>query len=231
MSYRTSFSKPGDVLDLEIGSDDEDFLGEVKFSAASAKPAALHLCATSPSAACAVPTVTAPSEPAATSQLTDTASTSSLEQQAGEGGADPAECQDLRDKLNRIRCHRRRRPKRRGARSNADLRAQLRDGRGRDADVPDEGPSTSSFARRRAAFLRDGKAGKARRRNVPYRIARRLRTYVDLDRPAEECGDECPGEFPAFHYRRDLFRHNPGNSASAVAELEGQREAHLERRT
>ncbi|KAL1485848.1 hypothetical protein MTO96_031723 [Rhipicephalus appendiculatus] len=226
MSHRASSSKPGDVLDLEIGSDDDDFLGEVKTWAASAKPAAPHLCATSPSAACVVPSVTVPSEPFSASQLKDAASTSgasSPEQQAGgEGGTDPAECQDLRDKLNRIRCHRRRKPKRRGARRNADLRAQLR-------DVADEGPS--SFARRRAAFLSDGKAGKARRRNVPFGISRRLRTYVDLDRPTEEFGndDECLGEFPPPRYRRDFFR--PGNSrASAVGELDGQREAQLERR-
>ncbi|KAH8035755.1 hypothetical protein HPB51_008122 [Rhipicephalus microplus] len=312
MSHRTSFSKPGDVLCLEIGSDDDKFLGEVKSSPTSAKSTALRPRSALPSAVGGLHSVTAPSEASLSSQLRDTASTtassrqqqtdrggtranecedlrnklnrircrrrrtqkrraarsddddflgevkssaasakptaprhrtaspnavgqapslctsseastsSQWEQQTGEGGTDETKCGDLRDKLNRIRCHRRLKPNRRERQSNADIRARWR-------GIADEG--LSSFARRRAAFLSDGRAGKARRRNAPFRNARRLRTYVDLDRPAEEFwhDDECLRGFLAPHYWRHWFR--AGNSTSAVGELQGQREAHAERRT
>ncbi|KAL3186451.1 hypothetical protein MRX96_027494 [Rhipicephalus microplus] len=110
--------------------------------------------------------------------MSSEASTSSQwEQQTGESGTDETKCEDLRDKLNRIRCRRPLKPNCRERQSNIYLRARCR-------GVADEGVSSS--AKGRAAFLCDGRAGKARRRNAAFRNARRLRTYVDLDRLAEE---------------------------------------------
>ncbi|XP_075730880.1 uncharacterized protein LOC142795442 [Rhipicephalus microplus] len=151
-------------------SDDDDFLGEAKSSAASAKPTAPHYRAASSNALSQVPSVCASSEPPTSSQW---------EQQTGECGTDETECEDLRDKLNRIRGRLPLKPNRRDRPSNADLRARWR-------GVADEG--LSSFVRRRATFLCDGRAGKARRRNASFRNARRLRTYVDLNRPQRNSG-------------------------------------------
>ncbi|KAL3186449.1 hypothetical protein MRX96_027492 [Rhipicephalus microplus] len=194
-------------------SDDDDFLGEAKSSAASAKPTAPRYRAASSNAVGQVPSVCASSEPPTSSQW---------EQQTGECGTDETKCEDLRDKLNRIRRRRPLKPNRRERPSNADLRERCR-------GVADEGLSSS--AKRRATFLCHGRAGKARRRNAPFRYARRLRTYVDLDRPAEEFwnDDECNRGFLAPHYWRYLFR--AGSGTSAVGELQGQREAYAERRT
>lgn len=217
MSQRTS-SKLGDILILDIGSDDDDFLGEVKPSAGSATPISSNSRAASPRAVQEVPSVTAPSRASTSCQLEDAAPTtaSSRRRQHIEADTDPAECRDLREKLNRIRGHRRRMPKGHEAHRNTDLGAWPR-------HVDDKEPSC--FSRRRMAFLSEGTAGKAHRRHPFFRNARRPSTYVDLDRPAEEYGNDENGigGFPAPHLQRDFFR--PGNKTpdpSILRELEGQ---------
>ncbi|KAL3186458.1 hypothetical protein MRX96_027501 [Rhipicephalus microplus] len=198
MSHRTRCRRRRTQKRRAARSDDDDFSGEAKTSAAPAKPTAPRYRTASPNAVGQVPSLCTSSEASASSRW---------EQQTGESGTDETKCEDLRDKLNRIRCRRPLKPNRRERQNNADLRARCR-------GVADEG--LSSFARRRAAFPSDGRAGKARRRNAPYRNARRLTTYVDLDRPAEEFwnDDECIRGFLAPHYWRHGFR--AGNSSSAV---------------
>ncbi|XP_049522421.1 uncharacterized protein LOC125944976 [Dermacentor silvarum] len=205
-------SNPGDVIDLEMGSDDHDVLGEVKSRTPSAKPAAPR--PHSLTAACAAPPLDAPSEAVPTSHLEDHDSTggasSSLERQAREAGSDRLGYSDLRDKLKLLRCRRRRKPQRQRSRFHGDLRTKLSDSRARreqDSDEERRAPTTSS-GRRRAAFTSGySEAGHAGRRNARQGMARRRKAYVDLDRPAEEDVGDVDGAGPfhdltASYYRR-----------------------------
>ncbi|XP_075534455.1 uncharacterized protein LOC142568334 [Dermacentor variabilis] len=234
MSHRASSSKPGDVLDLEIGSDDDDFLGEVKSPACSAKPAAQLPQPPSLSAAGAARPLDAPSQPEPTAQLQGDGSSGtaspSPEHRARRADADRPGHPDLRDKLNLIRCHRRRKSKRRRSRSGGDLRSQLSDHRERadhDADEEPRAPAVGApSGRRRAVFRGGSRAGNGGRRNGRQGFARRRKAYIDLDRPAEEDMDDILAAgphhaFTATHYRQVVFRQNPGSSAPAPCAHEG----------
>ncbi|XP_049522420.1 uncharacterized protein LOC125944975 [Dermacentor silvarum] len=191
-------SNPGLVLDLEIGSDDHDVLGEVKSRTSSGKPAAPR--PHSLTAACAAPPLDAPSEAVPTSQLKDHNSTGgalpSLQRQAMEAGSDRRGYSDLRDNLNLLGNRRRRKPQRRRSCTHRDLRTKLSYNRARgehDSDEERRAPTASS-GRRRAAFTSwDSEAGHAGRINARQGLARRRKAYVDLDRPAEEDVSDVEG--------------------------------------
>nr|XP_050022934.1 voltage-dependent N-type calcium channel subunit alpha-1B-like [Dermacentor andersoni] len=193
MSHRASSSKPGDVLDLEIGSDDDDFLGEVKSPTCSAKPAAQRPQPPSLSAAGAARPLGASSQPDPTAQLQGDGSSGtaspSPEHRARKTGADRPGHPDLRDKLNLIRCHRRRKSKRRRSRSGGDLRTQLSDNRERadhDADEEPRAPTVGApSGGRRAVFRGGSRAGNGGSQECASRICP---SKKGLRRPGPPCG-------------------------------------------
>ncbi|KAH6946262.1 hypothetical protein HPB50_012477 [Hyalomma asiaticum] len=238
MSYHASSSKVEDVLDLHIGSDDDDFLGDVKASTASAPVLPLQ----TPTGACASSSLGVTPKPVPIPQPshnynpgvvashncnTGVVSPSSLERQAAGGGPDGQDFLDLRDRMKRTGRPRRRKPKRRRRWESTDLRALLSEDKARDTEdaYGERGTSTARdpISERRAPFLGDGRVRKTGHRNFPRGISRRPRTYVDLDRPVEDAGDDydVPGLcLQVSTAEQDIFIQYAENTVSAEDELE-----------